>query len=510
MFGFKPECPIDPPTREWIDRRWDWLTREFGSERLRSAQVILPSPEFFPDAYSGTEDDVRVMLDRVCEFMDLNPDSIELSIYRERRPIHGAGWHEGAAGLYHEEDGKYQIEIEAANIDDPQRLVATIAHELGHVHLLGHGRIDPETEDHEPLTDLLTVFLGLGVFTANSVIHEKYWRAGEVSGWSIGRQGYLTMPMYGYALAKFTLARWDEQPPWAKLLRPDVRSPFTKSLRFLAAPPSDVPASAPIAPYTQKESIQEEPDESEEEQSNQDSDDSPPGEVEFPEIPGSAEELLKRYARGDRDFRSINLSGASLREADLRGSNLAGADLSEVDMSFAMLTGCDLHGAYLHEAVLRGATLRNANLAEADLNGADLSDADLTGADIRGADFRRTLLDGANLTATIRSRKTDLSNVDISKVECDVDLSQEKLVGGDVSNRVLALQRWIGRWLIASVFVGFVAMFGAFFGAFIGFAIGDKNATSIGALFGAILFGSLFVRRLVRLGAKEKSEQQSK
>ena len=65
---------------------------------------------------------------------------------------------------------------------------------LGHVHLLGHGRIDDEAEDHEPLTDLLTVLFGMGVFTANAVIREHHWDAGPVSGWSINRRGYLGMP----------------------------------------------------------------------------------------------------------------------------------------------------------------------------------------------------------------------------------------------------------------------------------------------------------------------------
>ena len=86
---------------------------------------------------------------------------------------------------------------------------------------------------------MLTVFFGLGVFTANSVIREKYWHRGEVAGWSIGRQGYLTMPMYGYALAKYALDRADDGAKWSKLLRLDVRSPFTKSIRYLTSDPSD-------------------------------------------------------------------------------------------------------------------------------------------------------------------------------------------------------------------------------------------------------------------------------
>src|SRR5262249_9744681 len=100
-------------------------------------------------------------------------------------------------------------------------------------HLLGHGRITEEVEDHEPLTDLLTVFLGMGVFTANSVIRENYWHAGAVSGWDMNRRGYLSMPMYGYAFALFARARGEENPAWAREVRPDVLFAFKQGARFL-------------------------------------------------------------------------------------------------------------------------------------------------------------------------------------------------------------------------------------------------------------------------------------
>ncbi len=90
-------------------------------------------------------------------------------------------------------------------------MVATLAHELGHIHLLGHGRISDDVEDHEPLTDLLTVFFGMGIFTANAVMYEQYWENGVLSGWSMGRRGYLGMPVYGYALARFARLRRGRQ-----------------------------------------------------------------------------------------------------------------------------------------------------------------------------------------------------------------------------------------------------------------------------------------------------------
>jgi len=237
MFGWirsKPQCPIDAAKREWLDERWNWLEDEFGIERLRETRVILPRPEFFPDPYAGTEQDVRLMLERVCDYMDLDSSTIELSFYQERRPILEEGWRDGTAGLYHRDGDRFRIWVEWSNLRDPLGLVGTLAHELGHVHLLGHGRISEESEDHEPLTDLLTVFLGLGVFTANSVIHESHWKTGQLSGWSVGRRGYLGMPEYGYAFAKFAQARGEDGSGWSRELRLDVRSAFRQALRFLS------------------------------------------------------------------------------------------------------------------------------------------------------------------------------------------------------------------------------------------------------------------------------------
>jgi hypothetical protein len=240
MFGWfrsRPQCPVDPATQEWIDQRWAWLESQFGRERLRKTTVILPRPEFFPDPYHGTEDDVRPMLDRVCGYMGIGPATVELSLYEDRNPVYEGEWRQGTAGLYHPEAGKFRVWVEVGNLSDPLALVGTLAHELGHIHLLGHGRIPEETEDHEPLTDLLTVFLGLGVFTANSVIRENYWDAGVVSGWSMGRQGYLGMPAYGYAFARFARARGEDGSDWSGELRLDVRSAFQEAMRFLEQDP---------------------------------------------------------------------------------------------------------------------------------------------------------------------------------------------------------------------------------------------------------------------------------
>jgi hypothetical protein len=233
MFSSTPICPVDPEIRDWIERRMNWLIDQFGRNRLLNAPVVLPRAEFFPDAYDGSDESVRLLLNRVCQYMGLLPETIHLSLYEERPPLHTEGLVEGTTGLYQEAGGAFRIWLEARGLDDPLALVATMAHELGHVVLLGQRRISPDDDDHEPLTDLLTVFLGLGVITANAVVRESSWTAGGWHGWSVSRQGYLTMQMYGYALALFAYHRNESKPDWVSHLRPDVRKAFNQGKAWL-------------------------------------------------------------------------------------------------------------------------------------------------------------------------------------------------------------------------------------------------------------------------------------
>lgn len=127
------------------------------------------------------------------------------------------------------------------------------------------------------------------------------------------------------------------------------------------------------------------------------------------------EELLRRYAVGDRYFinanlrcaqlsniclENIDLSYAKLNLANLSGANLSQANLVAAEMRSANLSGSNLHNSQLVRANLAGANLADANLRGADLSYADLSNACLIGANLIGVnlskvDLRKTCLDGA-------------------------------------------------------------------------------------------------------------------
>lgn len=95
-----------------------------------------------------------------------------------------------------------------------------------------------------------------------------------------------------------------------------------------------------------------------------------------------AQELVRRYVRGERCF----------ARADLRFADLQGADLRQIN-----LMGADLTGANLRRANLFQANLQEANLSQANLEAVGLYQANLAGADLSKANLRRAYLGKANL-----------------------------------------------------------------------------------------------------------------
>ena len=65
------------------------------------------------------------------------------------------------------------------------------------------------------------------------MIREASGQDGAASYWWIGKQGYLSERLYGYALAVFAHARGEGAPAWAGHLRLNVRDVFTRGLDYL-------------------------------------------------------------------------------------------------------------------------------------------------------------------------------------------------------------------------------------------------------------------------------------
>jgi hypothetical protein len=121
--------------------------------------------------------------------MRVGRSRIELEIFpdkteelREILPSWYSTHGKSAAGLYvhptkecgveERNNGSHMVvALKSTLLKDPLSLVATAAHELDPVILLGGGLMERDTPDHEPMTDLLTVYLGFGI------LHRQLCRA---------------------------------------------------------------------------------------------------------------------------------------------------------------------------------------------------------------------------------------------------------------------------------------------------------------------------------------------
>lgn len=159
-----------------------------------------------------------------------------------------------------------------------------------------------------------------------------------------------------------------------------------------------------------------------------------------------AQELLKRYKNGERDFQKVELSYADLRRTDLTGICLKGAKLPDVNLSDARLveadlsyadlqnaemggiyltgadlTGANLRGANISAAIMKGATLTNANLRDTliaetylfgvDLRGANLRDAEMWGSDLSEADLEDAIMGGAVMPDFVTEKQLAMAKI---------------------------------------------------------------------------------------------------
>ena len=186
-------------------------------------------------------------------------------------------------------------------------------------------------------------------------------------------------------------------------------------------------------------------------------------EIQEPAI--TAEEFLRRYNEGERDFTGINLAGVdlsgktleypisfsqanlsnanlsnanltqvnfiganlqganlnstNLQQADLIQANLSGANLTKANLNYARLIQANLTQAKLSETQLNSANLTTANLMSANLTQASLNSANLTGADLSQANLNKASLTGTNLTG-VKLTGVSFAGVDLTNVNLKV------------------------------------------------------------------------------------------
>ena len=242
MFNFlKPNKkyePLDKELRKCFEYNLLWLMQAFPDTKIEERKILTPTPSDFPIKWNRSRENAIEALNVICNNMNLDPNEIELDFYNNGLKEFNMGTsviflesdpeNPDAAGLYHHEkvDGKYSISLDEALLEKPESLIATIAHELSHVKLLGEKKLE---QNDEMLTDFTTVFFGLGIFNANCAF--QFYKQND--RWGYSNLGYLKIEEWAYALALFAFIRHEDEPQWKAFLSKTIKSDFEKCLSYM-------------------------------------------------------------------------------------------------------------------------------------------------------------------------------------------------------------------------------------------------------------------------------------
>lgn len=243
LFG-KPKPTVTPEDKDWIEEAFLWFEQEYTSDYLKSVKILVPTKEFFPIDFKGTQENAEQLTKMICEHMFIKDVKIDLHFFNDK-PIElaegiviaqnqsgmGGYQNKNRLGTYAEKGhGKYSIGIELDLLKNPVNLIATIAHELSHLVLLGEDRLK---ENDEELTDLNCIALGFGIFTCNSIFKFNQWQGSSYSGWQTQTSGYIPEQVATYALALLTKYQGRDYSSWIDYLNPSPKKMFKRNMEYL-------------------------------------------------------------------------------------------------------------------------------------------------------------------------------------------------------------------------------------------------------------------------------------
>jgi hypothetical protein len=202
FFRPKPSELVPASTTQWQAETFEWLLRNTGGiELFRQTTLILPTDEFFPDRGLRGEEGAKVLFERVriwagmpewpCELRAMSSapaDPISELSFETEAEVDAGGFSVSAAP-----DSIPIITYDSRLCDEPMALIATFAHELAH-YLCATFPDGPPGGDEmlEPATDMAAVFMGFGVFLANSAFSFRQFSQAGQQGWRAQRRGYLS------------------------------------------------------------------------------------------------------------------------------------------------------------------------------------------------------------------------------------------------------------------------------------------------------------------------------
>jgi len=209
---FKSKPLLSADEREYQVDSFKWLIKYFGdSEFYENTSLILPTDKYFPNEVTSNRDAAHSTFQQVLEHaglsnwpvtleaQSLDPDTVVApTIVVQNTDASPAGTFR--VDENHEVKITYNPEI----VGDPMKMVSVFSHELAHYLTATCPEPPPGGWDNwEYATDICAIFMGFGIFQANSAFSFQQYTTSDSIGWKTSGVGYLSQRERCFALGIF-------------------------------------------------------------------------------------------------------------------------------------------------------------------------------------------------------------------------------------------------------------------------------------------------------------------
>ncbi len=241
LLDFIKSSPVlDESSVSWLFETFLWATKYLDKDVFyHKTLLVLPSNEFFPGHSNNAADMAQLMFDKVREYAQLQhwptrllaQDSCQLE--QAVLPyIKGQLRGSGAIDQSSQNEQYFAIAYNPAQVKDPQAMISHFAQTLAYYLLL----ISPDKPQYAEqnlaqLSEVVGVFMGFGIFLANSAFNYKNITCGSCRTASTDRNSYLSQYDITYALAIFCVLKGIEKKQVLSSLKSTLRSFFKKAYK---------------------------------------------------------------------------------------------------------------------------------------------------------------------------------------------------------------------------------------------------------------------------------------